>query len=253
MDINKLLLLSEATLAVNEANNSNSTMQSSSSELLNTMHVQPTIEQQQQHIMQRSSNTFAPIIAPAHNAHNHQQQQSVTESLPNSPTNSTEDAHSNDSTQRDLTINTKTRRDAHVKSEQKRRLNINEGFTQLRQVIPFCGAESGAFSTGINCPVSGSGDSKAATLRKAVAYIRFLQGEVMRLQQELSCAVKNKENGAMKCSPSITPVNGSWSPSTNLWTPYVAPPPIVSLPPPAVESHSFDHIVHVPKRLKGSD
>jgi hypothetical protein len=73
------------------------------------------------------------------------------------------------------------------------------------------------------------------------------------LQQELSCAVKNKENGAMKCSPSITPVNGSWSPSTNLWTPYVAPPSIVSLPPPAVESHSFDHSAHVPKRLKGSD
>jgi hypothetical protein len=46
---------------------------------------------------------------------------------------------------------TADRRLAHIQSEQKRRNHINDGFNELRQIIPFC---------------SDTNDSKSSTLRK---------------------------------------------------------------------------------------
>jgi hypothetical protein len=57
------------------------------------------------------------------------------------------------------------RRQAHIASEQKRRQSINEGFEDLRRVIPSC----------VN-----TSDSKAVILRKAVNYIRLLQNDSAR-------------------------------------------------------------------------
>ncbi|PJF19414.1 hypothetical protein PSACC_00819 [Paramicrosporidium saccamoebae] len=57
------------------------------------------------------------------------------------------------------------RRQAHIASEQKRRQSINEGFEDLRRVIPSC---------------TDTSDSKAVVLRKAVNYIRLLQSDPAR-------------------------------------------------------------------------
>ena len=51
-----------------------------------------------------------------------------------------------------------SRRAAHVKSEKKRRRNLNNGFEELREVVPLC--------TYL--------DSKAGILRKATDYVRML-------------------------------------------------------------------------------
>ena len=62
---------------------------------------------------------------------------------------------------------TYSKRQAHIVSEQKRRQNINEGFEELRRIIPSC---------------QSSPDSKAVILRKAANYINQLVGEVARLK-----------------------------------------------------------------------
>lgn len=53
-----------------------------------------------------------------------------------------------------------TRRAAHLESEKKRRLHINQGFEDLRDLVPRCTEM----------------DSKAEILRKSAEYIRELKG-----------------------------------------------------------------------------
>lgn len=60
-----------------------------------------------------------------------------------------------------------SRRHAHILSEQKRRENINGGFKQLKNAVPFC---------------KGTQDSKATILKKAVDYIATLEHEVSALR-----------------------------------------------------------------------
>jgi hypothetical protein len=56
-----------------------------------------------------------------------------------------------------------SRKHAHILSEQRRRENINGGFKQLKNAVPFC---------------KGTQDSKAMILKKAVEYIGHLQQEL---------------------------------------------------------------------------
>lgn len=57
-------------------------------------------------------------------------------------------------------MSSESRRAAHLESEKKRRQNINQGFEDLRQLVPYC--------TEL--------DSKAEILRKSADYIRKLKG-----------------------------------------------------------------------------
>lgn len=60
-----------------------------------------------------------------------------------------------------------SRRHAHILSEQRRRENINGGFQQLRNAVPYC---------------RGTQLSKAVILKKAVEYIAALEEEVYNLR-----------------------------------------------------------------------
>ncbi|CAG8650119.1 6893_t:CDS:2, partial [Paraglomus occultum] len=60
-----------------------------------------------------------------------------------------------------------SRRLAHIRSEQKRRENINSGFEELKNIVPTC---------------RGCADSKAIILKKAVHYIQALESEVRKLK-----------------------------------------------------------------------
>ncbi|CAG8479952.1 4498_t:CDS:2 [Paraglomus brasilianum] len=60
-----------------------------------------------------------------------------------------------------------SRRLAHIRSEQKRRENINSGFEELKNIVPTC---------------RGCADSKAIILKKAVHYIQALETEVRKLK-----------------------------------------------------------------------
>ena len=63
-------------------------------------------------------------------------------------------------------INSPTRRQAHIVSEQKRRQTINEGFDELRFLVPTC---------------HNLNDSKATIFKKTVNYLRLLQQKISEL------------------------------------------------------------------------
>lgn len=106
-----------------------------------------------------------------------------------------------------------TKRMAHVRSEQKRRQNINDGFRELRQIMPLYDDEVV--------------DSKAATLKKAVNYIRYLQSEVQRLLEA--------QHSTARTSPMPTPNSLTATTSSNQSSLDMI---ATTLPPPAVYSPS---------------
>jgi hypothetical protein len=63
-------------------------------------------------------------------------------------------------------MNSPTRRQAHIVSEQKRRQTINEGFDELRFLVPTC---------------HNLNDSKATILKKTVNYLKSLQQKIEEL------------------------------------------------------------------------
>lgn len=78
------------------------------------------------------------------------------------------------------------RRQAHIASEQKRRQNINEGFEDLRRLVPACTSTT---------------DSKAVILRKTVNYIVQLQGEVGKLRSMMASSPIMNDPGAAQHYP----------------------------------------------------
>ena len=71
------------------------------------------------------------------------------------------------------------RRQAHIASEQKRRQTINEGFEELRALVPTC----------LNFS-----DSKASILKKTVHYVKFLQDKVDLLSKQSESDVENAKS-----------------------------------------------------------
>lgn len=105
-----------------------------------------------------------------------------------SPSSSSNSSSSSSSPSSDLS----SKKQAHIISEQKRRQTINEGFSELRRLIPSC---------------YGFHDSKASILRKAANYVRELQIENSKFRAQFQLGIDPKDPSASilnKLSSSIS-------------------------------------------------
>lgn len=123
-------------------------------------------------------------------------------------------------------LNNSTRRQAHIVSEQKRRQSINEGFEDLRKVVPAC---------------TNQGDSKAIVLRKAVTYISQLHAEMNRIKTGSSAGAATNSNSTYGGSLPIASHSSSVAPPGPGGRYYAT----VASPVPSASPHSVGHAISV--------
>lgn len=92
---------------------------------------------------------------------------------------------------------TPSRRQAHIASEQKRRQHINEGFEELRVIVPTC---------------RNANDSKASILKKTVHYVKFLESKLAETLRIASAAGNGTRSGQPQNATRLPPLTATLQP-----------------------------------------